>query len=154
MQEEIDSINENDTWILTSLPPDRKALRGKWVYKTKRGPAGEIIRYKARWVVRGFEQREGIDYNETFASVVKPIRYKAIFAIAAANDWEIYQMDVKITYLYGRVDEEIYVEQPTGLDDGSTRVCKLKKAFYGLKQSSRIWYETITTFLFYFLFIH
>ena len=69
MQEEIDSINENDTWILTSLPPDRKALRGKWVYKIKQGPAGEILRYKARWVVRGFEQREGIDYNETFASV-------------------------------------------------------------------------------------
>ena len=146
MQEEIDSINENDTWILTSLPPDRKALRGKWVYKIKRGPAGEILRYKARWVVRGFEQREGIDYNETFASVVKPMSYKAIFAIAAANDWEIHHMDVKTAFLYGRVDEEIYVEQPTGLDDGSTRVCKLKKALYGLKQSSRIWYETITTF--------
>ena len=146
MQEEIDSINENETWILTSLPPDRKALRGKWVYKIKRGPAGEILRYKARWVVRGFEQREGIDYNETFASVVKPMSYKAIFAIAAANDWEIHQMDVKTAFLYGRVDEEIYVEQPTGLDDGSTRVCKLKKALYGLKQSSRIWYETITTF--------
>ena len=146
MQEEIDSINENDTWILTSLPPDRKALRGKWVYKIKRGPAGEILRYKARWVVRGFEQREGIDYNETFASVVKPMSYKAIFAIAAANDWEIHQIDIKIAFLYRRVDEEIYVEQLTGLDDGSTRVCKLKKALYGLKQSSRIWYETITTF--------
>ena len=99
MQEEIDSINENDSWILTSLPPDRKALRGKWVYKIKRGPAGEILRYKARWVVRGFEQREGIDYNETFASVVKLMSYKAIFAIAAANDWEIHQMDVKTAFL-------------------------------------------------------
>ena len=77
---------------------------------------------------------------------MKPMSYKAIFAIAAANDWEIHQMDVKTAFLYGRVDEEIYVEQPTGLDDGSTRVCKLKEALYGLKQSSRICYETITTF--------
>ena len=146
MQEEIDSINENDSGILTSLPPDRKALRGKWVYKIKRGPANDILRYKARWVVRGFEQREGIDYNESFASVVKPMGYKAIFAIASANDWETHQIDVKKTFFYKWVDEEIYVEQLTGPDDGSTRVCKLKKALYGLKQSSRIGYETITNF--------
>ena len=97
-------------------------------------------------MVRGFEQRESINYNETFASAVKPLSYKAIVAIAAANDWEIHQMDVKTAFLYGRVDEKIYVEQLTGLDDGSTRVCKLKKALYGLKQSSRISYETITIF--------
>ena len=97
-------------------------------------------------MVRDFEQRESINYNETFASVVKPMSYKAIFAIAAANDWEIHQMDVKSAFLYGRVDEEIYVEQQTGLDDGSTRVCKFKKALYGLKQSSRISYDTITIF--------
>lgn len=95
MQEEIDYVLENDTWILTSLPPGRKALDGKWVYKIKRGLDGKIQRYKARWVVRDFQQREGIDYAETFASVVKPMSYKAIFALSCANNWEIHQMDVR-----------------------------------------------------------
>ena len=90
-------------------PKWRTALRGKWVYTLKRGPGGEVTRYKARWVVRGFEQREGFDYNGTFASVVKPISYKAIFALAAAEDWNLEQMDVKTAFLYGDVEEEIYV---------------------------------------------
>ncbi|KAJ0124118.1 Uncharacterized protein HZ326_31466, partial [Fusarium oxysporum f. sp. albedinis] len=125
----------------------RKALRGKWVFKLKRGENGQVLRYKARFVVRGFEQREGIDFNETFASVVKPMSYKMIFAIAAALDLELEQMDVKTAFLYGLVTEEIYVEQPEGFDDGSGRVCKLLRALYGLKQAPRVWYETLSTFL-------
>ena len=108
---------------------------------------GEVLRHKARWVVRGFEQREGIDFNETFASVVKPMSYRALFAIAAANDWEIHAMDVKTAFLYGCVEEDIYVEQPEGFEDGTKLVWKLYKALYGLKQSPRIWYETLTMFL-------
>jgi Reverse transcriptase (RNA-dependent DNA polymerase) len=77
------------------------------VFKIKRGAHGEIFRYKARWVVRGFEQREGLDFHETFASVVKPMSYKAIFALAAAYDWEIEQMDVKTAFLYGNINEDI-----------------------------------------------
>ena len=68
------------------LPSNVYTLGGKWVYKIKRGPQGEVVRYKARWVVYGFEQREGIDFNETFASVIKPISYKAIFTLAIALD--------------------------------------------------------------------
>ncbi|KAG6998837.1 Retrovirus-related Pol polyprotein from transposon TNT [Fusarium oxysporum f. sp. conglutinans] len=98
-------------------------------------------------MVRGFEQQEGIDYNETFASVVKPMTYKAIFAIAAALDLELEQMDVKTAFLYGKIDEEIYVEQPVGFDDGTERVWKLRNALYGLKQSPRIWYQTLSLFL-------
>jgi hypothetical protein len=75
MTAEMDSIKENGVYTLAKLPPDRKALRGKWVFKLKRGANGEILRFKARYVVRGFEQQEGIDYNETFASVVKPMTY-------------------------------------------------------------------------------
>ncbi|EGU82049.1 hypothetical protein FOXB_07438 [Fusarium oxysporum f. sp. conglutinans Fo5176] len=125
----------------------RKALRGKWVFKLKRGENGQVLRYKARFVVRGFEQREGIDFNETFASVVKPMSYKMIFAIAAALDLELEQMDVKTAFLYGLVTEEIYVQQSEGFDDGSGRVCKLLRALYGLKQAPRVWYETLSTFL-------
>jgi len=119
------------------------------VYKHKRGSNGEILRYKSRWVVRGFEQREGLDYYETFASVVKPMSYKLLFAIAAANDLEIEQMDVKTAFLYGDIDTEIYVEQPEGMGaiGESYKVCKLNKALYGLKQSPRVWYFTLTAYL-------
>ena len=92
-------------------------------------------------------QQEGIDFYETFASVVKPISYKAIFAIAAAQDWELEQMDVKTAFLYGHIDTPIYMEQPQGCNDGSGRVCLLQKALYGLKQAPRIWYNTLATFL-------
>jgi len=147
MKKEHQSLLENGTWDLIEPPAGKKVLRGKWVFKLKRGPNGEIIRYKARWVVRGFEQEEGVNYNETFAAVVKPMSYKALFAFAAAMDYEIEQMDVVTAFLYGPIDEEIYVEQPTRLSDGSTRVCKLNKALYGLKQSPRIWFNTLASFL-------
>ena len=147
MKVENKSLLDNKTWTLVKLLEARKVLCGKWVYKLKRGLNGEILRWKARWVVRGFEQQEGIDYNETFASVVKPMSYKAMFAIAAALDLEIHQIDVKTAFLYRDIDEEIYVEQLTGLEDGTGRVCRLNKALYGLKQSPRIWYNTLSTFL-------
>ena len=147
MRQELKSIDGNKTWSLVPRPSNRKVLGGKWVYKLKRGPNGEILRHKARWVVRGFEQEYGIDYDETFASVVKPMSYKALFAIAAALDLEIHQMDVKTAFLYGNVNEEIHVEQPHTLEDGTDRVCKLNKALYGLKQSPRIWYDTLAAFL-------
>ena len=86
MQEEVDSLVTNGTWTLVDLPSNTHALGGRWVYKIKRGPQGEAARYKERWVVRDFEQREGTDFNETFAPVVKPMGYKAIFALAAALD--------------------------------------------------------------------
>ncbi|KAM4060916.1 reverse transcriptase (RNA-dependent DNA polymerase) [Hirsutella rhossiliensis] len=125
MADEIQSLQVNKTWELTDLPPGRKALRGKW----------------------GYEQQEGIDYSETFASVVRPESYRTIFAIAAAEDLEIEQMDVKTAFLYGDIDEEVYLEQPEGFEDGTGRVCRLKKAIYGLKQAPRIWFHTITKFL-------
>jgi hypothetical protein len=147
MKMEVKSLEGNKTFTLVPRPGNRRVLGAKWVYKIKQGPTGNILRYKARWVVRGFEQKEGLDYQETFASVVKPMSYKALFAIAAALDLEIHQMDVKTAFLYGEIDGEVYVEQPEGLDDGTGRVCRLNKALYGLKHSPRIWYNTISTFL-------
>ena len=90
--------------------------------------------------MRGFEQQAGLDYQETFACVVKPMSYKALFAIAAALDLNIEQMDVRIALFYGQVQEEIYVEQPPLYNDGTNRICLLKKALYGLKQVPRIWF--------------
>lgn len=117
MDNEIDSHLENGTWVLVPRPKSANVLSGKWVFKTKRDANDEIIKYKARWVVRGFLQREGVDYMDTFASVVKPMSYKALFAIAAAFDLELEQMDVKTAFLNGDILEEIYVEQPEGRAD-------------------------------------
>ena len=148
MQQEYQSLLQNKTWTLVPKILGRKVLSGKWVYKLKTGANGEVLRYKARWVVRGFEQQEGVDYNETFASVVKPMSYKLIFALAAALDLELEQMDVQTAFLYGEVDEEIYVEQPPGIPNSNPNlVCRLNRALYGLKQSPRVWYKTLATFL-------
>ncbi|EDN03770.1 hypothetical protein HCAG_01635 [Histoplasma mississippiense (nom. inval.)] len=147
MLEEVNSLKQNKTWELVDPPKDRRTLSGKWVFKLKRGPHGEVIRHKARWVVRGFTQKEGVDYDETFASVVKPMSYKTLFAIGAALGLEIEQMDVKTAFLYGEIDHEIYLEQPHLVADGTPRVCRLRKALYGLKQAPRIWYQTLTNFL-------
>ena len=149
MQEEYNSLMECRTWDVipaSSVPADARTLRGRWVLRVKRGPGGSITRYKARWVVRGFEQRYGIDFNETFAAVVKPMTYKAIFSIAAMNDWDVEQMDVKTAFLYGPIDEAVYVELPDGFTQEG-KVCRLRKALYGLKQAPRIWYQTLAGFL-------
>jgi hypothetical protein len=145
IQEEYESLVENGTWVEQECPSNREFLTRKWVFKIKRGAAGEILRYKARWVVRGFEQQYSLDFHETFASVIKPMSYKAIFAIAAAYDWEIEQMDVKTAFLYGDIEEDIWIELPTGC--GVSGTAKLKKALYGLKQAPRVWYNTLATFL-------
>jgi hypothetical protein len=142
----MDSLISNGTWSLIDPPANRSVLKGRWVFKYKRGPSGDVLRYKARWVVKGYEQQQGIDCHETFASVVKPMSHKALFAIAAALDLEIKRMDVT-AFLYGAVQEDIFVEKPHGLNDGSGRVCKLNSALYGLKQSPRVWYKTLSTFL-------
>ena len=147
MKDKFDSLVANNTWKLVDPPPDRRVLPGKWVYKLKRGHQGKILRHKSRWVVRGFMQQEGLDYNETFATVVKPMSYKTLFAIAAALDLETEQTDVKTAFLYGNIDEEIYVAQPEGLSNGTKQVCRLNKALYGLKQSPRVWYNTLADYL-------
>lgn len=147
MRDEYKSLMDNNTWCLVQAPPGAHVLRGRWVYTLKRGPDGEVTRYKARWVVRGFEQQEGRDYHDTFASVVKPMSYKAIFALAAAMDWDLEQMDVKTAFLYGDVQEDIYVRQPDGFCKDSSKVCKLNKALYGLKQSPRIWYQHFSEYM-------
>lgn len=146
MDDEMLSHAQNDTWTLVDPPPGQKVLSGKWVYKVKHGPQGEIMRHKARWVVRGYEQRPGIDYDDVFAAVVKPASFRAIFALAAIHDLEVEQMDVKTAFLHGKIEETIYVEMPTGYGQEG-KVCHLKKGLYGLKQAPRMWYNTLHDFL-------
>jgi transposase InsO family protein len=145
MDAEHESILKNNTWKLTSLPPDRKAIGCKWVFKVKSNADGSVARYKARLVAKGYAQTYGIDYNETFAPVAKFNSIRTILAIAAMEDFEVHQMDVKTAFLNGDLEDEIYMKQPEGyVQPGQEHlVCKLQKTLYGLKQSPRAWYQKI-----------
>src|SRR5579863_5259083 len=135
-QYEINALSKNKTWELVDLPPDRKAVKSKWVFKLKADG-----RYRARLVAKGFTQIPGIDYDETFSPVARFESIRLLLALAALEDWEIHQLDIKSVFLNGVLDEEIYTEQPQGFISAGqeNKVCRLKKAIYGLKQASRTW---------------
>ena len=120
--------------------------------KQKKDSLGNIERHKARLVAKGFTQREGIDYTETFSPISKKDSLQIIMALVAHFDFDLHQMDVKMTFLNGNLEEEVYMKQPEGLSfsEGEDLVCKLKKSIYGLKQASCQWYlifhEVITSF--------
>ncbi|GJP54688.1 hypothetical protein CLOM_g13741 [Closterium sp. NIES-68] len=141
--EEFGSLIENETWDLCDLPPRKKAITSKMIYRHKYGPEGELTRYKSRLVARGFQQTKGKDYDEVFAPVGKGTTLRVLLAIAALLGWKIRQMDIVTAFLNGIILEEVYMKQPEGLDDGSGRVCRLKKAIYGLKQAPRAWYHKL-----------
>ena len=145
MKAEYDSIQQAGTWTLVPLPAGRKPIGNKWVFKLKHKADGTIDRYKARLVAQGFSQKEGVDYNETFASVAKFCSIRALLALGAYQDLEIHQMDVNTAFLNGDLDEEIYMRQPDGfvVPGKEQLVCKLNKSLYGLKQAARAWYTKI-----------
>lgn len=138
MHEEYSSLIKNETWSLTDLPPGKKALPCKWVFKTKTNQRGNIVRYKARLVIKGYAQRRGADYEETYSPVVRYTTIRYLFALAAKYDLQIDQMDAVSAFLQGEIDKEIYMQQPEQFRQGS-QVCKLHKSIYGLKQASRLW---------------
>lgn len=147
MHVEFCSLIENNTWEYKNAPSGREILTGRWVFKIKKDRWGQILKFKARQVAHGYKQQEGLDYTETFASVVKPMSWKAMMGISAKQGYRIRQMDVITAFLYGFLDEEIFIIQPTMFEDGTSRVCLLRKALYGLKQSPRVWYQTLMDFL-------
>ena len=147
METEVASLVENGTWELVKRPPGRAVITGRWVFKLKYGVDGRILRYKARWVVHGYKQKEGIDYNATWAGVVKPASFRTLFALAAERRLHAEQMDIVTAFLYGLLDEDVYVTQPEGFVEDPALVCHLIKALYGLKQAPRVWYGVISAFL-------
>ncbi|CAI7886729.1 unnamed protein product [Closterium sp. NIES-53] len=140
MESELKSIEENGTWELVELPEGRKAITSKWLFKIKSDADGKIERYKSRLVAKGYQQKEKVDYKELFAPVVKLTTLRTLLAGAAIKGWVVKQMDVTTAFLNGVLEEEIFMAQPEGFDDGSGRVLRLKKALYGLKQAPRQWY--------------
>ncbi len=139
------SLLDNDTWTVVELPPGRMALTTRWVLKRKTGADGRVSKYKARLVVRGFQQKEGVDFTEVFASVVKPTTWRVLLAIGVRYEWKTAQFDVVTAFLNGDLEEDIYVRPPPGYPEKRNRVLKLNKALYGLKQAPRQWYEKFKT---------
>jgi hypothetical protein len=142
MAEELASITALDVWELQPLPPGAKALPAKWVYRTKYNQDGSVDRYKARLVVKGFAQRPGVDFTELFAPVSRYATLRALLAHVAANDLELHQLDVKVAFLNGPLQETIFMVQPPGFERGDD-VCRLKRALYGLRQAPRAWHARL-----------
>ena len=146
MQQEYDSLIENNMWELVPTP-NQAVLTGRWVFKIKKDRMGNILKFKARWVAHGYKQKEGLNFTDTFTSVAKPMSWKAMMGVSAKRGYKIWQMDIVTAYLFGFLDETVYIYQPTLMDDSTGRVCMLKKALYGLKQSARVWYQMLQDFL-------
>jgi len=135
MDEEIEAIEKNDTWDFIYFLKDQNIIGVKWVYKTKLNEKGEIERFKARLVSKGFSQQSGIDFGEMFSPVARLDTIRAVLTTITHNKWKVYQMDVKSTFLNGILDEEIYVQQPPcyEVEGKEDKVYRLKKALYGVK---------------------
>jgi hypothetical protein len=141
MTAEIQALKANHTWILQPLPPGKKPIGCKWVFKTKFRADGSIERHKARLVAKGYTQIEGLDYHDTFAPVAKLVTVRCILAVAAARQWHLFQLDVNNAFLHGNLDEEVYMSPPPGYSTPTaTPVCRLQKSIYGLKQASHNWF--------------
>ncbi|GKA99399.1 putative zinc finger, CCHC-type containing protein [Tanacetum coccineum] len=142
IEDELNSMSKNNVWELAELPKGANPVGCKWVYKTKLGPKGNVERYKARLLAKGYTQMEGIDYKETFSPVSKKDSLRIVMALVAHFDLELHQMDVKTEFLNGYLHEDVYMAQPQGFKSKGQEhlVCKLKKSIYGLKQASRQWY--------------
>ncbi|KAH9801106.1 hypothetical protein KPL71_000900 [Citrus sinensis] len=149
MQEEIEALHKNKTWELVPLPRGRKAIGNKWVYKVKRDGNDQVERYRARLVVKGYAQKEGIDFNEIFSPVVRLTTVKVVLAMCATFDLHLEQLDVKTVFLHGELKEEIYMLQPEGFAETGNEnlVCRLNKSLYNLKQAPRCWYKRFDSFI-------
>jgi hypothetical protein len=134
MTEEYQSTMKNEVWEIVPRPKSKDVVSSKWLFKIKHVVDGSIEEHKARFVARGFSQKEGIDYEETFTPVARYTSIRTIIALAAKMKWKLHQMDVKTAFLNGVVE------------DRKSHVCRLKKALYGLKQAPRAWYGRIDSF--------
>ncbi len=149
MQEELLQFERNNVWSLVPTPKDKTIIGTKWVYRNKKDDTGLIIRNKARLVAQGYNQQEGIDYDETYAPVARLEAIRMLLAYACYKDFKLFQMDVKSAFLNGFISEDIYVKQPPGFENHifPNHVYKLNKALYGLKQAPRAWYDRLSGFL-------
>ncbi|KAJ9558174.1 hypothetical protein OSB04_012788 [Centaurea solstitialis] len=149
MQEELLQFVLQHVWDLVDLPKGHRVIGTKWVFRNKTDERGIVIKNKARLVAQGYTQEEGIDYDDAFAPVARIEAIRLFLAFASYKGFKVYQMDVKSAFLYGTIDEEVYVSQPPGFEDPKypDKVYKLRKALYGLHQAPRAWYDTLSSYL-------
>ncbi|GJX09639.1 putative ribonuclease H-like domain-containing protein [Tanacetum coccineum] len=149
MQEELLQFKLQEVWTLVDLPNRKRAIGTKWVFKNKKDKRGIMIKNKARLVAQGHTQEEWIEYDEFFVPVAIIEAIRLFLAYASFKDFVVYQMDIKSAFLYGKIEEEVYVCQPPGFEDPDfpDRVYKVEKALYGLHQAPKAWYETVSTYL-------
>ncbi|GJW68843.1 putative ribonuclease H-like domain-containing protein [Tanacetum coccineum] len=149
MQEEMQQFINQKVWTLVPLPDGKNAIGTKWILKNKRDARGIVVRNKARLVAQGHRQEEGIDYDEVFAPVARIEAIRLFLAFASYMGFLVYQIDVKSAFLYGEIEEEVYVTQPKGFEDPyfPKHVYRVVKALYGLHQAPRAWYARLSAFL-------
>ncbi|GJW33369.1 putative ribonuclease H-like domain-containing protein [Tanacetum coccineum] len=146
MQEELLQFKLQKVWKLVDLPNGKRAIGTKWVFRNKKDEIGIVVRNKARLVAQGYTREEGIDYDEVFAPVARIEAIRLFLAYTSFMGFIVYQMDVKSAFLYGTIEEEVYVCQPPGFEDPHfpDKVYKVEKALYGLHQAPKAWYETLS----------
>ena len=142
MKDEFKNLSDQNAWQLTDLPPGKNCIGSKWVYRIKKDSQGNFEKYRARIVARGFSQVFGIDFDKTFAPVIRIESVRHLLAIAAFNGFDIMHVDCKTAFINGKSDLELYIEQPPGFIDKRFphKVLRLNRSLYGLKQAPRIWY--------------
>ena len=149
MEEEYDALQANHTWDLVPRPHGANVVTGKWIFKLKLHADGSLERYKARYVLRGFTQRPGVDYDETFSPVVKPATIRTVLTLALSRNWPVHQLDVTDAFLHGTLTETVYCIQPRWV----CRPCSPRLGLQAQQVPLRpqtgpwAWYSRFTTFL-------
>jgi hypothetical protein len=134
MQREYSSLIDNGTWELVDLPPCRVVVNNMWIYKVKSDTAGDVSRFKARFVAKGYNRRARLDYTVTFSHVICMASLHLFLAIAAARDLDLCQLDIDTAFLYAQIKEDVYIRHPLGFSDDTSKVCHLKRCLYGLNK--------------------
>ena len=148
IKSEVDALIENKTWTEMILPDGKKIINTRWVFKLKKDSHNVPVRFKARLVAKGYSQEKGINYTETFAPVIKHQSLRLLLAIVANESLLVHHIDISTAFLYGELDDEVYIEIPEGLESRFQKgnVLKLNKALYGLKQAPRLWNKILVNF--------
>lgn len=148
MNEELEYIDKNRTWELVQRTTNKNVIEIKWVFQNKLNKNGQVVRNKARSICKGYAQVEGINFEKTFASIVRLEESRIFISFLVYKNFKVYQIDVKSTLLNGRLEEKVYIKKLDGfqLGEDPNLVCKIKKVLYGIKYEPRVWYSNIDTY--------